>query len=80
MEKGDEFNEIILRAGRETALKPKSRVKKDWFELSRDTMHQPLCESKYKILAKVKAVPDAIKPLWESKLKEKKANPLPSAL
>ena len=38
--------------------------------MSRETM-QPLCESKYKALAKVKSVPEAIKPLcWEAKLKE----------
>jgi hypothetical protein len=63
-----ELNKIILRAARETALKPKNTAK-GWYEMSKETM-QPLCESKYKVLAKVKSVPEAIKPFWEVKLKE----------
>jgi REP element-mobilizing transposase RayT len=33
--------------------------------MSKDII-QPLCENKYKILAKVKSMPEAIKPFWET--------------
>ena len=72
-ERGDsrtytDFNKIVLKAARETALKAK-KVTKGWYEMSKEIM-QPLCEEKYKTLAKVKSVPEAIKPFWEIRLKE----------
>ena len=51
-----------------TAMTPK-RKRRGWFEESSNIL-QPLINQKYTALAKMKSVPDAIKPLWKEKISE----------
>ena len=64
-----EFGECVIKAAQMTAMKPKTR-RTGWFEESSSTL-QPLLDKKYTALAKMKSVPEAVKPLWKEKLNER---------
>jgi hypothetical protein len=56
----------MIKPAQSTAMLPK-RKRKGWFEESSDIL-QPMSNQKYTTLAKMKSVPEAIKPLWKEKL------------
>ena len=62
------FGECVIKAVQSMATMPQQK-RKGWFEESSSTL-QPLINDKYTAIAKMKNVPEAIKPLWKEKLKE----------